>query len=183
MRLLNQCINNCFRIFLLYLRQHYVARMTLHQCGDMASVGASDQITFPVTRNCAIFCRGRPLPDGHSVSNFSQAIIFLGYLGGGRIPPVTDRIPQMELKFRANRRSMDFSDSPRCDGVLYTGLIGSFAMDSVAALVWARTWAVNTEEMNVSNVPESNWMNSSSSTETSIALTGSSSPMKSSRRS
>jgi hypothetical protein len=37
--------------------------------------------------------------------------------------------------------------------------------------------------MNVSNVPESNWMNSSSSTETSIALTGSSSPLKSSRRS
>jgi len=61
-------------VFAGYFDQRNKTRMTLHQGGDMAVVGAAQQIALPMTRDGAVLDFCRPFPDGDGIDDLTTAV-------------------------------------------------------------------------------------------------------------
>ena len=56
--------------------------MTFNECGDLAVVGAEDQVAFPMAGDCPVLNRGRTLTDGDCVRDFTESFTFQTGLPG-----------------------------------------------------------------------------------------------------
>jgi hypothetical protein len=68
---LDQRIHDCLSILLADLREHHIARLTFNERRDLAVLAAEQQITFPVSRERAIFDRRGTLANRYRISDLA----------------------------------------------------------------------------------------------------------------
>ncbi|KZL01877.1 hypothetical protein PsAD26_04744 [Pseudovibrio sp. Ad26] len=63
--------DNTARVFVGNLNQHDIACLPLNKSGDIAILGSSDQITFPMPWYCAVFDASGPFADRNGILNLA----------------------------------------------------------------------------------------------------------------
>ena len=75
--MLDQRIDDRLSVLAIDLRHHEIARITFDQRGDLAVVGAKDQVAFPMPGNCSVSSRRWSLTEGEHVTDLAVITGFL----------------------------------------------------------------------------------------------------------
>ena len=83
MSLLDERIDHRFGVLAYYAHEHEVARLALHQNGDLAVVAAEVQVTFPMTRYGPVFGLCWTLADRYRLGDPATVGGFLRVIASG----------------------------------------------------------------------------------------------------
>ena len=92
LRLLDQRRDNAFGVLVRNLDQHYVARMVLDKCCDVAVPRSADQVALPMAWDRTIFNRRWSFADGYSVLDLAEPVPFQA-----GVPGAADRAPRSQV--------------------------------------------------------------------------------------